>query len=188
MKNLPERGEMNGVETLAKSAGVPEILGYLTSCSQGTLNHVERCLQGIVAAAAHPSAAYRSRVSSGLLNDIWESLWEYDSCDHLKGLILGRIALSSHRYKRDDRNTRRELWTLANLWDRSESGEDVDEECEAVEDWDYLYLEERYLLIGPSDKALEETAGRALYYMKTGSMRDTVPVQEAIDYFGWDKP
>lgn len=179
---------MNELETFAKSAGVPEILGYLTSCSQGTLNHVERCLLGITAAAAHPSAAYRSRVKSRLLNDIWESLWEYDSCDYLKGLILGRIARSSYWYKRDDRNTRVELWTLANLWDRSESGENVDEECEAVEDWDYLYLKEHYLLQGPSQKALEKTAGLALYYMRTGNMCGTVPVQEAIDYFGWDKP
>lgn len=179
---------MDGLETLAKSAGVPEILGYLTSCSQGTLNHVERCLQGIVAAAAHPSAAYRSRVSSGLLNDIWESLWEYDSRDYLKGLILGRITLSSHWYKRDDRDTRVEIRTLANLWDRSESGEDADEECEAVEDWDYLYLKEHYLPREPSEKALEETAGRAIYYTRTGNMCGTVPVQEVVDYFGLGKP
>lgn len=179
---------MSEIEALARSAGVPEILGYLTSCSQGTLNHVERCLQGIVSVAAHPSAAYRSRVSSGLLNDIWESLWEYDPCDYLKGLILDRIVLSSHWYKWDDRDTRLELWALANLWDRSESGEDVDEECKAVEDWDYPYLREHYFLQGPSDEALEETAGRALYYMRTGSMCGTVPVQGAIDYFGWDKP
>mgnify|MGYP000883950065 CR=1 FL=1 len=178
---------MDELETLAKSAGVPEILGYLTSCSQGTLNHVERCLQGIVAAAAHPSAAYRSRVSSSLLGNIWESLWEYDSCDYLKGLILGRIAFSSYWYKRDDMDTRVELRTLANLWDRSESGEDVDEECEAAEEWDYLYLKERYLTQRPSEKALEETAGRALYYMRTGNMCVTVPVQEAIDYFGLSK-
>ena len=179
---------MNELETLAKSAGVPEILGYLTSCSQGALNYVERRLQGIVAVAAHPSAAYRSRVSSSLLNDIWESLWEYDSRDHLKGLILGRIALSSHWYTRDDKDTRVELWTLASLWDRAESEEDVDEECEVLEDWDYLYLKEYCLLHDPSEKALEETAGRALYYMRTGSMRGTVPVQEAINYFGLDKP
>lgn len=179
---------MNELETLAKSAGVPEILGYLTSCSQGTLNHVERCLQGIAAAAAHPSAAYRSRVRSSLLNEVWESLWEYDSCDHLKGLILGRIALSSHWYKRDDRDTRVELRILANLWDRSESGEGVDEECEVLEDWDYLYLKEHYLTKVPSEKALEETAGRAIYYMRTGSMCGTIPVQEAIDYCGLDKP
>jgi hypothetical protein len=176
---------MSELEALAKSAGVPDILGYLTSCSQGTLNHIERSLRGIIAAAAHPSAAYRSRVNSYLLNDIWESLWEYDSCDYLKGLILDRIAFSSYRYKQDDRDTRVELRTLANLWDKSESGEDVGEECEALEDWDYLYLKEHYLLIDPSIKALEETAGRALYYMRTGNMRGTVPVQEAIDYFGW---
>lgn len=187
MKNQPEGDEMSELETLAKSVGVPEILGYLTSCSQGTLNHVERCLQGIVAASAHPSDAYRSRVKSRLLNDIWESLWEYDPCDYLKGLILDRIALSSHWYKRDDRDTRVELQTLANLWDRSESGEDVDEECEAVEDWDYLYLKEHYSTPGPSSKAVEGVAGRALYYMRTGNMCGTVPVQEAIDYFGLDK-
>lgn len=179
---------MNELETLAKSAGVPEILGYLTSCSQGMLNHVERCLQVIVANAAHPSAAYRSRVNASLLNDLWENLWEYDSCDYLKGLILSRIASSSYKYERDNSGTRVELQILANLWDRSESAEDVDDECEAVEDWDYLYLKEHYSPQRPSEKALEETAGRALYYMRTGNMCGTVPVQEAIDYFGWDKP
>lgn len=178
---------MSSLEAIAKSAGVPEVLGYLTSCSQGTLNHIERCLQSIVAVAAHPSAAYRSRVRSSILNEIWENLWEYDSCNYLKGLILDRIALSSHRYKRDDKGTKVELLTLANLWDRSESGEDVDEECESVEDWDYLYLKERYLPRTPSSKAIEETAGRAIYYMRTGNMCGTAPVQEVIDYFGWAK-
>lgn len=179
---------MNELETLAKSAGVPEILGYMVSCSQGTLNHVERCLQGIIAAEAHPSAAYRSRVRSNLLNEVWESLWEYDSCDYLKGLILGRIVFSSFWYKKDNNSTKVELTVLANLWDRAESVDDVDEECESVECWDYLYLKDRYLHHDPSQKALEETAGRALYYMRTGNICGTVPVQEAIDYFGWDKP
>lgn len=188
MKNRPERDEMNELEILAESAGVPEILGYLTSCSQGTLNHVERCLQGIVAAAAHPSAAYRSRVSSSLLNDIWESLWEYDSRSYLKGLILDRIAFSAPEYKRDDSGTRKELRILANLWDRSESGEDVDEECESLGDWDYLYLEEHYLPQSPSLRALEETAGRAIYYKRTGSMLYAVDAYEVIRYFGWDNP
>lgn len=179
---------MSELEDLAKSAGVPEILGYLTPCSQGTLNHVEWCLQGIIAAAAHPSEAYRSRVSSGLLDGIWENLWEYDSCDYLKGLILLRLVFESFRYKQDDKGTRVELTILANLWDRSESVEDVGEECESVEYWDYLYLKDTYLHHDPSEKAIEETAGRVLYYMRTGTMCGTVPAQEAIDYFGLCEP
>ena len=179
---------MGELETLSESAGVSEILGYLTPCSQGTLNHIERCLQGIVAASAHPSAAYRSRVRSRLLNDIWESLWEYDSRDYLKGLILDRIVLSSHWYKRYDSDTRKELRILANLWDKSESGDDVDEECESLEDWDYHYLEEHYLLQRPSLRSLEKTAGRAIYYKRNNSMLYTVDAHEVIHYFGWDNP
>lgn len=177
---------MSEIEALAVAAGVPEILGYLTSCSRGTLNHVERCLQSIVAVAAHPSSAYRSRVRSSLLNEIWESLWEYDSCDYLKGLILERVAFSARRYERDDEATREEIQVLANLWDKSTSGEDVDEECECLEDWDYHYLKEHYLTQSPSLRALEETAGRALYYRRHGSMLYAVGAHEVIRYFGLD--
>ena len=186
MKNRPERGEMNELETLAKSAGVPEILGYMVSCSQGTLNHVERCLQGIIAAEAHPSAAYRSRVRSNLLNEVWESLWEYDSCDYLKGLILDRLVFASFGYKQDNDGTKVELTVLANLWDKAESVDDVDEECESVECWDYLYLKDMYLHHDPSERAIGETAGRVLYYMRNGSMLGAVGADEAIRYFGLD--
>lgn len=58
------------VEVLAEIVGEPEIAEYLEGCSQRTLNHVERCLHSVVAADAHPSAAYQSRTRARLMDDI----------------------------------------------------------------------------------------------------------------------
>jgi len=71
------------IEVLAEIVGEPEITRYLDGCSQGTLNHVERCLHSVVAADAHPSAAYQSRIRAGLMDDIWSSIWE---CYFRKGI------------------------------------------------------------------------------------------------------
>lgn len=178
----------SAIEVLADIVGEPEIVEYLGGCNQGTLNHVERCLYSVVAADAHPSAAYRSRVRAGLMDDIWNSIWEYDPGNYMKGLILDRIVFAVRGYDSDSPKLREELWILSNLWDRSNSAKDLDEECEAVDDWDCSYLEEQYLPPVPSNWALMEVAGRAVHYIRTGSMVGTVSAQEAIEYFGWDKP
>lgn len=175
---------MRELERLATLADAPEILKYLESCSEGTLNHVKRCLQSVVAVAGHPSAAYRSRIRVGLMSEVWGCIWAYDSGSYLKELILNRIVFSACRYTPNTESTQRALFILANLWDKSNSGEDVDEDCEAVEDWNYIYLYEHYSHIWPSLEALENTAGRALYFLRAGSMAGTVSAQEAIDYFG----
>ena len=79
-----------------------------------------------------------------------------------------------------------ELWVLANLWDMSDSGEDLDSECDSLEDWDWSYLKENYLDPVPSPEAVMHTAGRAIYYASNGDMTGTVSTHEAVDYFGWE--
>lgn len=174
------------IEILSEIVGEPEITEYLEGCSQRTLNHVERCLHSVVAADAHPSAAYRSRIRAGLMDDIWSSIWECDYHDYMKGLILDRIVFATQRYGSHNPELRKELWILANLWDRSNILEDLYEECEVVEGWDFPYLESHYLTPEPSPEAIMNVAGRAVHYIRTGSMVGTVPAREAANFFGWE--
>ena len=176
----------SNIEILANLVGEPEIIEYLECCSQRTLNHVERCLHSIVAADAHPSAAYQSRIRAGLMDDIWSSIWECDYHDYMKGLILDRIVFAIQRYGRHDQELRKELRILSNLWDKSSLPGDLCEECEVVEDWDYLYLESRYLTPEPSLEAIMNVVGRAVHYIRTGSMVGTVSAREAANFFGWE--
>lgn len=174
------------IEVLAEIVGEPEITRYLDGCSRGTLNHVERCLHSVVAADAHPSAAYQSRIRAGLMDDIWSSIWECGYHDYMTGLILDRIVFATQKYDRHDPELLKELRILANLWDKSSLPGDLCEECEMVEDWDSLYLESHYLTPNPSPEAIMNVAGRAVHYIRTGSMVGTVSAQEATDYFGWE--
>jgi hypothetical protein len=121
------------IEVLAEIVGEPEITRYLDGCSQGTLNHVERCLHSVVAADAHPSAAYQSRIRAGLMDDIWSSIWECGYHDYMTGLILDRIVFATQKYDRHDPELLKELRILANLWDKSTLPGDLYEECEIVE-------------------------------------------------------
>lgn len=174
------------IEVLAEIVGEPEITRYLDGCSRGTLNHVERCLHSVVAADAHPSAAYQSRIRAGLMDDIWSLIWECGYHDYMNGLILDRIVFATQKYDRHDPELRKELRILANLWDKATLPGDLSEECEMVEDWDSLYLESHYLTPNPSPEAIMNVAGRAVHYIRTGSMVGTVSAQEATDYFGWE--
>lgn len=174
------------IEVLAEIVGEPEITRYLDGCSRGTLNYIERCLHSVVAADAHPSAAYKSRIRAGLMDGIWSSIWECGYHDYMTGLILYRIVFATQRYDRHDPELLKELRILANLWDKSSLPGDLCKECEMVEDWDSLYLESHYLTPSPSPEAIMNVAGRAVHYIRTGSMVGTVSAQEATDYFGWE--
>lgn len=174
------------VEVLAEIVGEPETTEYLEGCSQRTLNHVEGCLHSVVAADAHPSAAYRSRIRAGLLEDIWSSIWECDYHDYMKGLILDRTVFVVKKYGLHDQELRKELRILANMWDKSNLQDDLDEECEAVEDLDFLYLEAHYLTPEPSSEAIMNVAGRAVHDIRTGSMVGTVSAREAANFLGWE--
>ena len=174
------------IEVLAEIVGEPEITEYLEGCSQRTLSYVEKCLRSVVAVDAHPSAAYRSRTRAALMNDIWDSIWEYDSHDHMRGLILDRVVFATREFGQHNPELRKELRILANLWDKSNLPEDLDEECEVVEDWDFPYLESHYLTPEPSSEAVMSVAGRAVHYIRTGSMVGTVSAREAANFFGWE--
>lgn len=175
---------INSIKTLAECAGTPEIIPFLEGCGKYTLVEVEDLLHSLIAIQGHPSPTYRSRIRVGLLNDIWDQVYGFEEANYLRWLILSRIECRARSKGLHDLN--QELWVLASLWDVSYSKEDLDEECEAVEDWDYLFLNENYLSSVPSADAVRHTAGRAMYYVANGDMSGTVPVHEVLEYFGWE--
>lgn len=175
---------VNSTRVLAEYAGVPEIIPFLEGHGKYTLAEVEDLLHSLIAIQGHPSQAYRARIHVGLLNDIWGRIYGFEPANYLRWLILSRIEHQARSKGLHDLN--QELWVLASLWDASYSKEDLDEECEAVEDWDYLFLNENYLGSVPSADAVAHTAGRAMYYVANGDMSGTVPAHEALEYFGWE--
>lgn len=175
---------INSIKALAELVGEPEIIPFLGGCRKHDLAEVEDLLHSLVVGLGHPSPAYRARVRAGLLNSIWDRVYEFNQADYLKGLILDRIEYRTRVTGLYDNN--RELWILANLWDMSESGKDLDAECDALEDWDLPYLEEHYLGPVPSPDAVANTAGRAIYYVANNSMSGMVSTHEAVKYFGWE--
>ena len=174
---------INAIRDLAESADEPEIIPSLGECVSHTLMEVEDLLHGLIAIQGHPSLEYRSRVRASLLSDLWDQVYVPDQADYLRHLILSRIECRARTRGLHDLN--RELRVLASLWDRSNSAGDLDRECEALEDWDYLYLEEHYLSPTPSLDAVAATAGRAIYYVANGNMSGMVSAHEAAEYFGW---
>ena len=175
---------INSIKVLAGLVGEPELIPLLGGCGKFTLMEVEDLLHSLVAALGHPDPAYRARARIGLLNDIWDQVYGFDQVAYMRWLILGRIERRARTRGLHDIN--QELWILANLWDVSGSGNDLDVECESIEDWDWVYLEETYLSPVPSPEAVMHTAGRAIYYVSNGDMTGTVSAQEAADYFGWE--
>jgi len=180
-------GQMSEIKRLANAAGVPEIIEYTVGCRDGALNYIKHSLMTLVATDAYPSAAYRSRYRSSIMDGIWEAIWEYDPHDYLKGMILSRIVFTADRYYDDKEALREELRVLTSLWDASCTKPDVDEECEAVEEWDYLYLRENYDRAEPSVVSLEHVAVCTLNYIRTRQMTGGVSGREALAYFGWDR-
>lgn len=174
---------VSSIKALADLVGEPEIIPFLDGCGECTLEEVEYLLHSLVAARGHPSPAYRERLRVGLLNDIWDRVYGFHRGTYMKGIILERTEYWVRT--RGLQDIGRELRILANLWDASESREDLDEECEALEHWDRLFLEETYLCPAPSPGAVRNTAGRAIYYALNGSMSGTVSVREAAEYFQW---
>ena len=171
-------------KALAKLVGEPEIVPFLDGQGKYTLMEVEECLHGLVALQGHPSTACRSRVRAALMNDIWARIYVHESANRLRWLVLRRIEFRAR--VRGLHDLRQELWILANLWDAGNSREDLDAECEAVEDWDYQFLGETYLSPTPSPDAVADTAGRAIYYVANGNMSGTAPASETAKYFGWE--
>lgn len=175
---------VDSIKALAKRVGEPEIIPFLGGCGKYTLIEVEDLLHSLVAALGHPSPEYRARLRAGLLNDIWDRVYGFDQADYLKWLILERI---EHQVRvLDPHDLTQELWVLANLWDRSGFGEDLDMECESLEDWDWRFLKEICLHPVPSPGAVENTAGRAIYYVLNGDMSGMVSAREAAEYFEWE--
>lgn len=172
------------IKILAGQVGEPEIIPFLDGCGKYTLIEVEDLLHSLVAALGHPDSAYRARARAGLLNDIWDQVYGFDQVAYMRWLILDRIERRVRTRGLHDLN--QELWILANLWDVSGSGKDLDVECESLEDWDLVYLEETYLHPTPSPEGVMHTAGRAIYYVSNGDMTGTVPVREVLEYFGWE--
>lgn len=174
----------DSIKALAKRVGEPEIIPFLEGCGKYTLMEVEDLLHSLISAMAHPSSVYRARLRAGLLNDIWDLVFGFDQEAYMRWLILERI---EHRVRvRCLHDLNQELWVLANLWDRSGSGKDLDVECESLEDWDWRFLKEICLHPVPSLEAVENTAGRAIYYVSNGDMSDTVSAREAAEYFEWE--
>lgn len=175
---------VDSIRALAERVGEPEIVPFIEGCGKYTLMEVEDLLHSLVAALGHPSPAYRERLRVGLLNDIWDRVYGFDQVDYLKWLILERI---EYRVRvKDLHDLGQELWILANLWDAAGSKENLDEECEAVEDWDHQFLMETYLSHQPSTDAVENTAGRAIHCVSGGDVSGTVSAHEAAEYFGWE--
>lgn len=175
---------INSIKVLAEHANASEIIPFLEGHGKYILAEVADLLHSLVAIQGHPSPTYRARIRVGLLNDIWDMVYGFEQADYLRWLILSRIERQVRPKGLHDLN--QELWVLASLWDASYSKEDLDEECEAVEDWDYLFLNKNYLSSVPSADAVMHTAGRAMYYVATGDMSGTVPVHEVLEYFGWE--
>ena len=173
----------DSIKALAERVGEPEIIPFLEGCGKYTLMEVEDLLHSLISALAHPSPAYRASLRAGPLNDIWDRVYGFDQEAYMRWLILERI---EHRVRvRGLHDLNQELWILANLWDRSGSGKDLDVECESLEEWDWQFLEETCLYPVPSSEAVKNTAGRALHYIANGDMTGTVSASEAAEYFGW---
>lgn len=175
---------INSIKVLAELVGASELIPFFEGCGKYTLTEVEDLLHSLVAIQGHPSPTYRARIRVGLLNDIWDRVHGFEPANYLRWLILDRIEHQARFKGLHDLN--QELWVLASLWDASYSKEDLDEECEAVENWDYLFLNENYLSAVPSADAVVHTAGCAMYYVANGSMSGTVPVNEVLEYFSWE--
>ena len=176
--------DVGSIKALAEYADAPEIIPFLGGQGKYTLAEVEDLLHSLIAIQGHPSYTYRTRIRAGLLNDLWGRVYGFKPADYLRWLILSRIEYRARFKGLHDLN--QELWVLASLWDASYSKEDLDEECKAVENWDYLFLNENYLSSVPSADAVAHTAGRAMYYVANGDMLGTVPVNEVLEYFGWE--
>lgn len=175
---------VGSIKVLAEYAGAPEIIPFLEGRGKHTLAEVEDLLHSLIAIQGHPSQAYRARIRAGLLNDIWDRIYGVEPANYLRWLILSRIECRAR--SRGLHDLAQELWVLAVLWDVSCSEEDLDEACEAVEDWDHSVLNENYLSSTPSADAVMHTAGRAMYYVANGDMLGAVPVHEVLEYFGWE--
>lgn len=174
----------DSIKALFKQVGEPEIIPFLEGRGKYTLMEVEDLLYSLISALAHPSSAYRARLRAGIMNDIWDLVYGFDQGAYMKWLILERI---EHRVRaRCLQDLNQELRVLANLWDRSGSGKDLDMECESLEDWDWRFLKEICLHPVPSPEAVQNTAGRAIYYASNGDMSGTVSAREAAEYFGWE--
>ena len=172
------------IKVLAELVGEPEIIPFLDGCGKYALVEVEFLLHSLVAGLGHPDPPYRARLRVSLMKDVWDQVYGFDQVAYMRWLILDRI---ERRVRfRGLHDLEQELWILANLWDMSGSGEDLDVECESLEDWDWEYLEETYLSPVPSPEAVMHTAGRAIYYVSNGDMTGTVSAHEAVDYFGWE--
>lgn len=176
--------DINSIGELAERADASAIIPFLGGCGKYTLAEVEDLLHGLIAIQGHPSTVYRERIRVGLLEDIWERVYGFAQANYLRWLILSRIERRARSKSLHELN--QELWVLAALWDVSYAQEDLDEECEVVEDWDYLFLYERYLRSVPSADAVAHTAGRAMYYVANGDMSGMAPVHKVLEYFGWE--
>lgn len=175
---------IDSIKALAELVGEPEIIPLLDGCGKHTLVEVGSLLHSLVASLGHPCRIYRARLRNSIMNEVWDRLYEFDHGAYMRWLILDRIehqvrAVGIH-------GLNQELRILANLWDMIGSGEDLDVECECLEDWDQQYLEETYLSPVPSPDAVANTAGRAIHYATNGDMIGTVSAREAIEYFGWE--
>lgn len=175
---------INSIKALVELVDEPEIIPFLDRCGKPALTEVECILHNLVAVQGHPSAAYRARVRTGLLNEIWDIVYGFYPSTYIKGFILKRVEYLARTKGLHDIN--RELLVLANLWDASESKEDLDAECNAIENWDWPFLEENYLYPTPSPEAVMSTAGCAMYYVLNGDMTGMVSAREAAEYFGWE--
>lgn len=176
--------DINSIKVLAELVDAPELIPFLGECGEYVLKEVEGLLHDLVAMEGHPSPTFRARFRVSILNDIWDRVYGFDQKSYLRWLILGQIEYWTR--VRGLHDLGEELWILANLWDISRSKEDLDDECEALEDWDYPFLKENYLYPVPSPDAVVHTAGRAIYYAANGDMSGTVSTHETLEYFGWE--
>lgn len=175
---------INQTKALAELVGEPEIIRFLDGCGKYAQMEVESLLHSLVAAMGVPEPAYRAWMRVRLMNDVWDRVYGFDQAAYMMWLILDRIERQVRAKSLHDLNM--ELMVLANLWDMAMSGENLDAECEALENWDWQYLVETYLYPVPSPEAVMHTAGRAIYYASNGDMSGTVPAHEALEYFGWE--
>lgn len=175
---------INSIKVLAESVGEPEIIPLLDGCGKHILAEVGDLLHSLTAGLGHPDPTYRAWLRVSLMKDIWDRLYGFDQVAYMRWLILDRIERRVRHKGLHDLG--QELWILANLWDISGSGEDLDVECECLEDWDWPYLEETYLSPVPSPEAVMHTAGCAIYYVANGDMSGAVSTHEAVEYFGWE--
>ena len=172
---------IDAIKVLADLVGEPETIPLLDGCGKRALAEVEDLLHSLVAGMGHPCQAW---LRASLMSDVWDQLYEFDPTAYTRFLILGRIERQVR--VRGLHDLGQELRVLANLWDMSESGEDLDVECECLEDWDWPYLEETYLSPVPSPDAVANTAGRAIYYVANGSMSGMISTHESVEYFEWE--